>query len=134
MFVSKKQRIERSASEIERLRSECHAWADLRHKKDEKNQFKTQLNALSELVDRASTAIKSALPQPDDNLSLDDTYEQCRFLDSRIAWTRRLWEFFQEKFDQRDGPHGPMLYAADEVIWSCYREPFEWMAASGGPP
>lgn len=132
MFVSKAQRIERSAAELQRLQAECREWVELRHKKDTQKQYQTQLNALAELVERACAAIRSALPQPDDDRSLDETFEHCRFLDQRAAWTRRLWEYFQEKFDQRDGPYAEVLKAADEVIWSCYRTPFDVLGSESG--
>ncbi len=133
MFVSKVQRVERSLNEVERLRTECLAWTDMRHVKDVNKQYQTQLNALSELVERACSVIKSSLSALDDSYTLDQTFDQCRFLDQRTAWTRRLWEYFQEKFDQRDGPHGAILLAADEVIWSSYRQPFELLAGKLAP-
>ncbi len=133
MFASKAQRIERSASETERLKRECLDWAKMRHDKDVNKQYQTQLNSLADLVERVCAAISRALPTPEDERNLAETFEHCRFLDQRTAWMRRLWEFFKEKFDQRDGPLGEVLRAADEVIWSCYRTPFKTLEGLGGP-
>lgn len=130
MFVSKGQRIERSANELERLRLECRKWVTERHAKDLKQQYKSQLDALGEIVERACTLISGALPQLNDPRTLAETFEHCRFLDQRVAWTRRLWEFFKEKFDQRDGPLSNVLQAADEVIWSCYHTPFRLLGGA----
>ena len=59
--------------------------------------------------------------------------------DRRLAWLWRLWEFFRERFDQREDPSlGAVLRGADEVVWSCHREPFATLesvsAGAGGAP
>src|SRR4029077_9858861 len=64
-----------------------------------------------------------------DGLSLvHDTgkvFAACRTSDTRGELVRRVFTYYQEKFDQRrDQTRGPMLRAADEVVWSCWAEPF----------
>ena len=51
-------------------------------------------------------------------------YEVCRELDLRLLWLRRVWQFFAEKFDQRDTDLAETLKAADEIVWSCYHQVF----------
>ena len=52
------------------------------------------------------------------------TYSDCRKAERRLLWVRRIWEYFRHKFDQRESALKETLAAADEVIWSCYVEPF----------
>jgi hypothetical protein len=42
-------------------------------------------------------------------------------LTTTLAWLERVWQYFRSKIDQRDGPLEPLLRAADEVVWSCWR-------------
>ena len=50
-----------------------------------------------------------------------------------MAWLRRLWDFFRERFDQRDDPAlAAVLRGADEVVWSCHREPFAALVSTAG--
>ena len=119
-------RKEETLREAERLRTELLTWLCERCKKDEKQQYRTQLKSIRTLIDGALTDL-----QPDLN-ALDSTkepglfYADCRLLDLRILWLRRIWYFFKEKFDQRDDTlMGPLLRAADEVVWSCYHQIFE---------
>ena len=58
-------------------------------------------------------------------LSEGAIYEACRTCDLRLLWLRRVWDFFREKFDQRDGDLADTLRAADEIVWSCYRQVFD---------
>jgi hypothetical protein len=60
------------------------------------------------------------------HLEVEEVYDQCRNYDQSVIWVNRLWSFFRDKFDQRDEPQriGPLLKAADEVIWSCYWQVF----------
>jgi hypothetical protein len=52
-----------------------------------------------------------------------DLFDECRLYDLRILWLRRVWQYFRDKFDQRDDPTlQPVLEAADEVVWSCYQQ------------
>jgi hypothetical protein len=51
-----------------------------------------------------------------------------------VIWLRRVWSFFRERFDQRDDPAVTRaLTAADEVVWSCYSQPFKVLAGLGKP-
>ena len=57
-------------------------------------------------------------------------YADCRVIDLRLLWIRRVWEFFRDKYDQRNEARtGEMLVAADEVVWSCYSQPLDRLKA-----
>lgn len=48
---------------------------------------------------------------------------------------RRLWTYFQSKFDQRyDEKLKGLLKAADDVVWSCYAQPFRVASGEERPP
>src|SRR2546427_3444117 len=69
--------------------------------------------AASQLADDADH-LDTSLPE-------GEFYETCRTLDIATVWLQRMWEFYRQKFDQRDDDRvGAGLRAADEVVWSCY--------------
>jgi hypothetical protein len=118
-------RKERTQIELGRLQAELRAWLTHRRNKDIRGQYKTQLNAIESLLDGAVEGLRMALDEMDLDQSPGEVYEACRLFDLRIIWLRRVWQFFKEKFDQRDDSRmGPSLQAADEVVWSCYRQVF----------
>ena len=52
-------------------------------------------------------------------------YERCARLDRSLAIAVRLFEWYSSRYDQRlDSELGPTLRAADEVVRSCWSEPF----------
>jgi hypothetical protein len=52
-------------------------------------------------------------------------YERCARLDRSLAIAVRLFEWYSSKYDQRlDSELAPTLRAADEVVRSCWSEPF----------
>ena len=127
-----------SEAEWRRLKRELDAWRARRMRADALGQHRSQLDAAYTLVDRVLAELRVAMA------SLSGTggavAEQARVHDRRLAWLRRLWDFFRERFDQRDDPAlAAVLTAADEVVWSCHREPFAALVSpagteSGPPP
>jgi hypothetical protein len=126
-----------SDAEWRRLKRELDEWRARRVRADTLGQHRSQLEAAYTLVDRALAELRVAMATlPGADASIDG---QWRVHDRRIAWLRRLWAFFRERFDQRDDPAlEAVLRGADEVVWSCHREPFAALASSagveGGPP
>ena len=120
-------RREQTESELQRLRDEVHAWHERRTAQDEHHQYATQLHALKTLVDGALPGLKSGLDAVDLARAPGTVYDDCRRFELRLLCLRRVWLFYKEKFDQRDSPDEDLrrtLQAADEVLWSCYRQPF----------
>jgi hypothetical protein len=121
-----RQRVAQTRDGVARLRSDIESWLKQRRKYDEhRQQHVTQLNVLETQLDRMLGEIESNL----DSIPLAppqwQTYSECRKAERRLLWVRRLWSYFQSKFDQREnGALRDILAAADEVIWSCYVEPF----------
>jgi hypothetical protein len=64
--------------------------------------------------------------------STGEVFSRCRDLELRLAWVQRLWVYFRDKLDQRDGDtpstrrSREVLEAADDIIWSCYAPPFRY--------
>jgi hypothetical protein len=120
-------RKEQSALEIEVLEAELQAWLCRRQKDDEeRQQYKTQLEALRTLFAGAVRDVRQDLGAISPDGALEHVYKECRQIDEVVLWLRRVWHFFRDKFDQRDSPQlRPLLKAADEVVWSCYHQVFE---------
>lgn len=125
-YLLKQARKDQLQDELGSLRTEFAAWLQGRKDSDSRKQYMTQLNALEDLISGTLRALQPDLDACEPSLEMGEFYEECRLLDQRIVWLRRIWQFFKEKFDQRDDERlGPMLQAADEVVWSCYRPLFE---------
>lgn len=125
-------RKEQTQRELRLLDEELQSWLSRRRIQDVQQQYQTQLNTIAALIGDTVRELEQALSVVD--VDGDSVYAQCRLFDLRALWVRRVWQFFREKFDQRDDPvAGPVLQAADEVVWSCYRQVFaELKKASGG--
>jgi hypothetical protein len=118
-------------AEWRRLNRELDAWRERRARADALGQHRSQLEAAYTLVDRVLAELR--LPIAALAGTGQEIAEQCRVHDRRLAWLRRVWDFFRERFDQRDDPTlAAVLRGADEVVWSCHREPFAALASAAG--
>jgi hypothetical protein len=123
-------------AEWRRLKRELDAWRERRMHADVLGQHRSQLDAAFTLVDRALAEVRVSIAGTPGSAAGAASW---RVQDRRLAWLRRLWEFFRERFDQREDPSlGAVLRGADEVVWSCHREPFATLesvsAGAGGAP
>ncbi|WP_283133225.1 hypothetical protein [Rhizohabitans arisaemae] len=65
-----------------------------------------------------------------------DAYERCRRLDAGLRTVRHLFTWYTDKYDQRKDPAlGDVLAAADQIVLSCWHEPFTRLRRTppGGP-
>ncbi|HKI31052.1 MAG TPA: hypothetical protein VKA46_04245 [Gemmataceae bacterium] len=137
--LAKQLRWEQTRREFNRLATEFGGWHKDAVDADERNrytQYKTQLKAIEDLMTGAHRRLVQEFDRPALlGLETGDLYEVCKTYDLRIVWLRRVWQFFREKFDQRHDTEGvgAVLRAADEVVWSCYRQPFAWAEENGVP-
>lgn len=121
-----------TAMELDRLGGEITRWLAHRRAADPRGQYTTQLAALESFLQAAVEQLAGAVQQLPGDGDVGEAYDQCRTFDLRTVWLRRAWDFFREKFDQRDDPVvGPLLQAADDVVWSCYRQVFVQAEARG---
>jgi hypothetical protein len=113
-------RIEASCSALELLRGEIEAWfCEAKFGP----QYTTQLAALQGILNDTLTGLDAGLGSLSLSAGAGWVYSQCRVLDRRLVWLRRIWEYFASRFDQRRMPrYAAVLTAADEVVWACYAE------------
>jgi hypothetical protein len=127
-MLAKNIRIDQTRRGLEQLAREIDAWAAKRRTADQVQQYFTQLNVLCGVLNDALSRVKPELDTLEHaaaRTTISNVYEQCRKSDKRVVWIRRLWRFFKDKFDQRDDKNvSPTLFAADEIVWSCYSEVF----------
>ena len=119
-------RIEQSCRRLDRLRAAADEWIEQRHREDVTGQYATQLDVLRTAVTgplaELRTIITGGLSASGDT---GRVYAACRTSDTRAELVRRVFTYYQGKLDQRhDKSFGPVLRAADEVVWSCWAEPF----------
>lgn len=120
-------RWQESAAELKQLATEVAAWVKRYESRD---QYHTQLSALAGFVDGAlkarETELATVLPQES---STGAVFEACQKQDEQTLWLRRVWNYFRDRFNQRDdvGDTGRLVRAADEVIWSCYQPVRAWL-------
>jgi len=118
-------RIEQSCRRIDRFRTAADEWIGQRHKDDVTGQYATQLDVLRMAVVGPLAELRTIA---DGLTAVPDTgrvYAACRTSDTRTELVRRVFTYYQAKLDQRrDKSLGPVLRAADEVVWSCWAEPF----------
>jgi hypothetical protein len=118
-------RIDQTRREIESLRRQVGLWAEVRRKADKYEQYHTQLSVLNDVLEAAAGKVEAGLDGISATSTSGEVYDACRVFDRRIVWLNRVWDYYREKFDQRDdGDISPTLAAADEVVWSCYAEIF----------
>jgi hypothetical protein len=128
--MSNQARIERTRHELTLLSESVVKWlarrtGDDRDDNDEYlGQHETQLETIGSVLRESLAFLDMKLKALSPARASGEVYGECRDVDETIVWVQRIWEYFKEKFDQRDEAQrtGPLLKAADEVVWSCYRQ------------
>jgi hypothetical protein len=122
-------RRERTQRELHRLAGTLQDWLMQRRQADHDGQeylgfHETRLGSLRTVFMSALDELARQVSGLDLDRDAGEVYEECRDLDEAIVWLRRVWEYFADKFAQREDPNdkwlGRLLRAADEVVWSCY--------------
>src|ERR1019366_8785824 len=135
--TAKDLRINQSLCELTRLRAALKKWredrkaADRHESGEYRGQYQTQIGVIADEVGAAAGVIEDGLAQltkGSGDRTVAAVYQECARTDRKIIWLWRAWDFFREKFDQRDLPViGPAVRAADEVLWSCYKPFYKGM-------
>jgi hypothetical protein len=108
--------------ELDRLRDELSAWTECRKRGDPRGQYASQLDTLGKEIGGAIEALRESVSSGLGVILTGDLFRRLAVDDRRIIWIRGVWDYFRQKFDQRDDDTlRPVLRAADEVVWSCYR-------------
>jgi hypothetical protein len=127
-------RRERVREELRAFGRELGVWLEERRDKDTGHQYGSQLDSIEDFLGSASKVLDGQLAALDGALPQARFYEECLWVELRILWLRRLWRFFRERFDQRDDAvMGPILRAADEVVWSTWQPVYDYARLVGLP-
>ncbi|NUR92045.1 MAG: hypothetical protein HOY71_48910 [Nonomuraea sp.] len=118
-------RVERSVSTADLLRDEVTRWLAARAGRSEFRRFGHHFEVLDAVLSRMLSGIRERLlsvPAADSRAA----YAACHELDRSLLTVKRLFEWYVPKYDQRLDPvRGPALAAADEVVRSCWWQPFD---------
>jgi hypothetical protein len=118
-----RSRIARSLDDIERFGRSVEDWHTRRSVADPNHQYATPLRIIR---DEVTTSLARLRPEYERLADLDRgaAYRECRRLDAVYLFIWQLYDWYREKFDQRDTALRPVLLAADEVVHSCYATAF----------
>ena len=111
-------RIARTRRWLDRMCREIDAWIETRHRKDTLGQYHSHLTVLGSTLGQALAHVRHALDAAPTGAGA--VYRACRAIDADLVFVHRLWRYFADKLEQRDGPMGDLLRGADEVVWSLY--------------
>lgn len=134
--MSNQARIERTRHELTLLSKGVEAWLQ-RRKEDDRDdnnnylgQHQTQLQIIGSVLTESLDLLDKKVAALEPAHAAGEVYRACRDVDETVVWVQRVWEYFKDKYDQRDEARrtGPLLKAADEVVWSCYRQVFVQVA------
>jgi hypothetical protein len=128
--LSAQIRLEQTYSKLDSLRAQFEEWLKYRREADKLRQYHSQFNSLEEVLNASLSRLRTRLDGVSYDLPVGEIYRTCREYDEHLTWVLRIWNYFRNKFDQRDDQRLSLtLAAADEVVWSCYMGAF---AADGG--
>jgi hypothetical protein len=132
--VAQRARLDQVVAGLDRLAGGIEQWLRIRGERDTLRQYATPLATLERTLLGATRALRAEARAVGTARPLWLVHAGCKDLERRAALVRKLWAWFAEKFDQRDDTAlRELLAAADEVVWSCYREAFDSAELSGAP-
>ncbi|WP_437759624.1 hypothetical protein [Sorangium sp. So ce1389] len=123
-LTSNRDRKQQTKEELTAFQEDVKRW--LAHRRDQdkpRQQHWSQLNAVEScLLGAADHLARQLADSAREDAPAGELYAMCRRFDLRVCWLQRLWHYFRQRLDQRDDPAlRPLLDAADDVVWSCYR-------------
>jgi hypothetical protein len=128
-------RIGQSRLEVERFCRTFADWLRRRRDADRFSQYASQLDAVAAVIESNLELVRAKLGGVCAAQPGREVYGACLAVDRQLVWMRRFWGYFREKWDQRDDSAiGPVLAAADEVVWSSYAPVFRRLDLPVGPP
>ncbi len=117
------RRIGRTEDAICGLRNEISAWFEARGEDLRFARFTNHFTVLRVVLDHMLEALVkavSALPA-----EVDTVYHECRVIDRGVLAVQRFFDWYAGKYDQRlESASEKVLLAADEIVRSCWTEPF----------
>jgi hypothetical protein len=127
-----KHRAERSARSVDASRAQMKDWLDDHQSSAAFARFTSHFAVLDRVLTQMLDVLAGDLAGIDDTDPAGEVYDRCARLDRGLAVAVRLFEWYAAKYDQRcDTALAPTLHAADEIVRSCWSEPFTRL---GQPP
>jgi hypothetical protein len=134
-------RIEQTYRELAILQHEVQDGLETLLGKDSgewKQQYHTQLTNLQRVLTDSLAAVCAQIKQIKriaNTAPSGKVYADCRTCEEGLLLLRRVWTYYQSKYDQRDdSPRGRVVAAADEIVWSCYAGVLEQATGARKPP
>jgi hypothetical protein len=89
------------------------------------SRFANHLVVLRAVLDRMVDSLMAAVAELPADVNADTAYHRCRAIDRGVVAVQRTFDWYAEKYDQRLDPESEkVLLAADEVVRSCWTQPF----------
>jgi len=119
-------RVGRSRLAVASLRDEVTTWVDSRAQDERYSRFRAHLDVLRLVLTRMLRAVDDELDAIDPAAqATGSVYSACRAAEHHLNLVRRTHRWYAEKYDQRADPRRELtLLAADELVRSCWTEPF----------
>ena len=130
MGVSRKlERIAETQDSLADLRVRVDRWFEHRREEDPLRQYWTQLGTLAQVLSPSLERVQAEVDAIHPDAGTGWVHAECRRNDRRLHLLDRYWSYFSSKWDQRDDDAvKATLFAADEVVWSCWATPFRTAA------
>lgn len=123
--VRAKRRLALSDEAVRAARDRIGQWLDARRGRAAFARFTNHLDVLDRVLTAMLDAVAGELAAIAEGEPSGSVYERCARLDGSLAIAVRLFEWYASKYDQRlDHRTGKALAAADEIVRSCWSEPF----------
>ncbi|EIV93626.1 hypothetical protein [Frankia sp. QA3] len=131
-----RQRIDRAAGAVLQAHRDISGWLDARRGDDRFIRFGNHFRILDGVLGRMLAALAGRVDSLRELGDSGPSYDGCRSVETMLTVVRRTFDWYRERYDQRcDERLGPILLAADELVRSCWSQPFAALrlAAPTGP-
>jgi hypothetical protein len=119
------RRIARTREAIHGLGDQTSQWFAVHDEDPRFSRFANQLVVLRAVLDRMLGSLIVAVTELPADVDTDTSYHRCRAIDRGVVAVQRTFDWYAEKYDQRLDPESErVLLAADEVVRSCWTQPF----------
>jgi hypothetical protein len=112
--------LDQARGEIHTFDERLTSWLDEVRKADVTRQHENQIGVLGVLMGGIVKDLRAELTQSETKNGAE-LHDACINVELKVAWLRRLFGFWAERFHRADSVKS-LLAVADDVIWSCYAE------------
>jgi hypothetical protein len=107
------------------LRGDISGWLAKHRHDDRFTRFAHHFDVLDTVLSRMIRRLEDELHGVAGQATAETVYERCRDLDGSLLVVQRAFGWYADKYDQRlDDRRADALRAADEIVRSCWTEPF----------